>query len=579
MSKTKKKNIIENLIKKDTKCVAFNEYRSNNDNTCINKINDDLKDENILKWKEKSMIKMKSKLKETIKERTKKINDIINHEIPIILKEFHIFIDYNKIKKFGISDDIVNNTRNNIINEFSIWNSKGGVKIKSCRKRALNNFNDYYRVADNWFNRHKGEWFGKYYFKCIFKLLNQYNIYLVNNIFNSNNNSNNDVNVVILLANYVSIKCLLKLGDTNITFKQARPQCLIYINSLTKKQEFREELIHFGNDYDVPFDISKHGNQQIIRKEFRDWAINVGNTIKKMYHKKTRPKKIKQKLPPNPGVPILPLNLSLLKPPIQTQGLLPPNYVYNNSNNNINSITRSIDDPILEDFDITYIPSKLPKLKPITNDNDLFPSKLPELKPITNDDDLFLRGNSLRNIPFKNQFDSNTFRNNNYNKLNNNNSNNNIIWNSNSVNRGFNSNNSIISSNSINSSSNSINSSIHSIISSNSINSINSSMSPTSIRNTNTFTNSNNSMYLDYNFNDNISIGTGTFSDSIPPFPWPINNNYIDNSGVNDNYFSANVGNNFNINNSNNTIINNTNNTNNNSNNYTLPTNPSNVYI
>ena len=122
------------------------------------------------KWHLKAVDKLRAKLQDNLDKRRICVEVAIHKATMCILSEDLVKIMENP-PKFKVSKDIQSDALSNM---FQIIHSWPGVDLLQC-KEPPKNFKKYWRIADNWWNRQKGKWFGDLFFEPILQRdLNQY---------------------------------------------------------------------------------------------------------------------------------------------------------------------------------------------------------------------------------------------------------------------------------------------------------------------------------------------------------------------------------------------------------------------
>eukprot|EP01084_Bolivina_argentea_P226003 381824_1 len=159
-------------------------------------------------WRHQCIINMKKKLQSNVAARSRKVEEVVNECISNINKELQII---NNSIRFIIPDQLIISSLQKMYNKLDEWN---GVNISSC-KTIPSTFDEYWYIADNWWNRQKGSWFGELYFYKLFHLLFQFST----NIATQNN---------LLYRDLLFYNILYDIIDANVNFKRARPQPLLF---------------------------------------------------------------------------------------------------------------------------------------------------------------------------------------------------------------------------------------------------------------------------------------------------------------------------------------------------------------
>eukprot|EP01084_Bolivina_argentea_P226002 381823_1 len=178
-------------------------------------------------WRHQCIINMKKKLQSNVAARSRKVEEVVNECISNTNKELQIIsylifncnlLALNHLKKqinnsirFIIPDQLIISSLQKMYNKLDEWN---GVNISSC-KTIPSTFDEYWYIADNWWNRQKGSWFGELYFYKLFHLLFQFST----NIATQNN---------LLYRDLLFYNILYDIIDANVNFKRARPQPLLF---------------------------------------------------------------------------------------------------------------------------------------------------------------------------------------------------------------------------------------------------------------------------------------------------------------------------------------------------------------
>ena len=103
-------------------------------------------------WRSKCIATMKDKLRLNVAARSKKLEEVVNDCIMNINKELQINGVDNELNRFQLSDNLILSSLEEMYNKLDSWN---GVNISSCKK-VPNSFDEYWYIADNWWNRYVG---------------------------------------------------------------------------------------------------------------------------------------------------------------------------------------------------------------------------------------------------------------------------------------------------------------------------------------------------------------------------------------------------------------------------------------
>ena len=104
-------------------------------------------------WRSECIVIMKNKLRSNVAARSKKLEEVVNDCIININKELQINNNNNNnndLNRFQLSDNLILSSLEEMYNKLDLWN---GVNISSCKK-VPNCFDEYWYIADNWWNRY-----------------------------------------------------------------------------------------------------------------------------------------------------------------------------------------------------------------------------------------------------------------------------------------------------------------------------------------------------------------------------------------------------------------------------------------
>eukprot|EP01083_Nonionella_stella_P128368 388969_1 len=165
--------------------------------------NDSSNTEKFVEWKEKAKTKLKNTIESNLNRRNIKLAQIVTATT----------------KHMYSAQCLISASLSNIFTRVDEWR---GVNI-SAMHTAPKTFEEYYRRADNWWNRMKAQWLGDYYFYPFFHTdLHQF----MANIPNNHSTSNEHMYFRILHA----------IFNTEIHYPRARPYPLILHTALISTQ-------------------------------------------------------------------------------------------------------------------------------------------------------------------------------------------------------------------------------------------------------------------------------------------------------------------------------------------------------
>eukprot|EP01084_Bolivina_argentea_P184789 318725_1 len=127
-------------------------------NSNIHNVNED-EEAGYNKWRLICVEKLQSKLSQNVAKRKKNFENVVTNAAHKILRDNTLKIISNP-DDFKISDRITNEAFDRMCETISAW---PGVHLTQCKKLPPI-FKKYWRIADNWWNRQKGKWFGDLFF-------------------------------------------------------------------------------------------------------------------------------------------------------------------------------------------------------------------------------------------------------------------------------------------------------------------------------------------------------------------------------------------------------------------------------
>eukprot|EP01083_Nonionella_stella_P077835 212750_1 len=175
--------------------------------------NDSSNTEKFVEWKEKAKTKLKNTIESNLNRRNIKLAQIVTATT----------------KHMYSAQCLISASLNNIFTRVDEWR---GVNI-SAMHTAPKTFEEYYRRADNWWNRMKAQWLGDYYFYPFFHTdLHQF----MANIPNNHSTSNEHMYFRILHA----------IFNTEIHYPRARPYPLILHTTFIKSKSLKSLFHQIG---------------------------------------------------------------------------------------------------------------------------------------------------------------------------------------------------------------------------------------------------------------------------------------------------------------------------------------------
>eukprot|EP01084_Bolivina_argentea_P010548 19662_1 len=105
-------------------------------------------------WLEKCKPMIKNKMTENIDIRAEKMNQVVNHTIQTVGYPFIL----PQVPIFEVPSTLTQSAKQELWNKVDFWTGLGCFRKQSC------DFKTYKKNSDNWWNRHKAEWIGDYFF-------------------------------------------------------------------------------------------------------------------------------------------------------------------------------------------------------------------------------------------------------------------------------------------------------------------------------------------------------------------------------------------------------------------------------
>eukprot|EP00486_Rosalina_sp_Unknown_P014874 CAMPEP_0201593986 /NCGR_PEP_ID=MMETSP0190_2-20130828/191440_1 /ASSEMBLY_ACC=CAM_ASM_000263 /TAXON_ID=37353 /ORGANISM="Rosalina sp." /LENGTH=676 /DNA_ID=CAMNT_0048053425 /DNA_START=71 /DNA_END=2101 /DNA_ORIENTATION=- len=219
------------------------------------------------KWALKAKDKLKAKLTNNLEARKTQIEDAVNNATLRIIND-NIVPVISRPSEFKVSSTIASGALERMYHIIESW---GGVDIAQCEKLPKD-WKRYWRLADNWWNRQKGKWFGDLLFwpvlqynlntQCQKVLINKHNEYHYHAI-------------------YFIFFC--DIMHSEVSFKKSRPVALIFDLALAKSANLTQWLKSTGNRHGLPWDPSKKQHGQSNIKYARQWSKLLRDSLYNQY--------------------------------------------------------------------------------------------------------------------------------------------------------------------------------------------------------------------------------------------------------------------------------------------------------
>eukprot|EP01084_Bolivina_argentea_P069122 125833_1 len=217
-------------------------------------------DYTIDKWRSICVEKLQNKLSQNLAKRKKHFEDVVTRATHKILREITfnqpnvINIESNPIG-FKISDTITNEAFNRMSEIISSW---PGVPSAQSKKLPPI-FKKYWRIADNWWNRQKGKWFGDLFFWPILNYsLHEYC---------------KKMTYTQIEYDYLYYIYLHDILHSKVSFKKSRPNPLIFDLALEKSPKLQQWFSSAGDRHKVVWEITSN-------KSIKHYAQNWVKTVK-----------------------------------------------------------------------------------------------------------------------------------------------------------------------------------------------------------------------------------------------------------------------------------------------------------
>eukprot|EP01084_Bolivina_argentea_P184787 318721_1 len=217
-------------------------------------------------FKNRSISKLKTKLKCNLDKRGEAIQNCIDAAVSEIIQKGTISIILNpplfcvapiKYKAFIKMCDVIDN-----------WE---GVVIPQCNE-SKKEFNRYWRTADNWWNRQKGKWYGDLFFYHILKgdSLSLFCQQLLH--------GERDTNAYWTLY----FIFLYEILQAQVQFKKSKSNPVIFDLSF-KSQHLKKLFITIGEQHGNKWDISEKAQEQSNTKYARQWCKKIRDEKYEIY--------------------------------------------------------------------------------------------------------------------------------------------------------------------------------------------------------------------------------------------------------------------------------------------------------
>eukprot|EP01084_Bolivina_argentea_P106326 190292_1 len=211
------------------------------------------------RWRTLCVDKLKDKLKLNIEKRKKNFEDVVTSAAAKISSDNTLQLAPN-FPKFRISSTITTEAVDRMCSTIESW---PGVHLSQCKKLPPI-FKKYWRIADNWWNRQKGKWFGDLFFWPIL----QYNLHQYTKKILARKNDP-------IQFDYAFYIFLCDILHSKVSFKKARPNPLIFDLALEKSPKLQQWFSTAGQQHGIMWEISSKTTKKSIKDYAQSWVTAV----------------------------------------------------------------------------------------------------------------------------------------------------------------------------------------------------------------------------------------------------------------------------------------------------------------